>query len=297
MHFQLHLAAMLDHPEGALGTITRALERADLAMANLESSITERGVPEPKDFHFRTSPPALDVLAAAGLDVVTMGNNHAVDYGPVGLADTIRAIRHSPIPVVGIGRDAAAAYQPYIATVRETDIAFLAASTKRERTSAAWSAGPGSAGIAVDLGPGSPLDDAVRNAAELADVVVVYLHWGVEEQRCPGGRQRATARTLANAGADIIVGSHAHVLLGSGWMGDTYVSYGLGNFLWYHNHEPQTGVLRVRIEDGAVAAGSFTPARMQLFGRPSPLHGRERAAAIDHWTRLRACTGLTAKPA
>ena len=201
MHFQLHLAAMLDHPDGALGPITKTLQRADLAMANLESSITARGLPEPKDYHFRTRAPALDVLAAAGIDVVTMGNNHSVDYGPVGLADTIHAIAHSPIPVVGIGRDWAAAYRPHIASVRGTDVAFLAASTKRERTSAAWSAGPDTPGIAVDLGPESLLVDAVRDAGQRADVVVVYLHWGVEGQGCPGSQQRATARTLAAAGA------------------------------------------------------------------------------------------------
>jgi poly-gamma-glutamate synthesis protein (capsule biosynthesis protein) len=296
MHFQLHLAAMLDHPDGALGPITKTLRRADLAMANLESSITARGLPEPKDYHFRASAPALDVLAAAGIDVVTMGNNHSVDYGRVGLADTLHAIGHGPIPVVGIGRDSAAAYRPHIASVRGTDIAFLAASTKRERTSAAWSAGPDTPGIAVDLGPGSLLVDAVRDAAQRADVVVVYLHWGVEGQGCPGAQQRATAQTLADAGADVIVGSHAHVLLGAGWMGDTFVSYGLANFLWYHNHEPETGVLQVRIEDGEVAADAWAPARIQLFGRPLPLHGAERADAIADWTRLRACTGLAAKP-
>ncbi|HSS68524.1 MAG TPA: CapA family protein [Nocardioidaceae bacterium] len=296
MHFQLHLAAMLDHPDGALGPITKTLQRADLAMANLESSITARGLPEPKDFHFRTTAPALDVLDAAGIDVVTMGNNHAVDYGQEGLTDTLHAIAHSPVAVVGIGRDSAAAYRPHIVSVSETDIAFLAASTKRERTSAAWSAGPDTPGIAVDLGPGSLLVDAVRDAAQRADVVVVYLHWGVEGRGCPGAQQRATARTLAAAGADVIVGSHAHVLLGAGWMGDTYVSYGLANFLWYHNHDPETGVLQVRIEDGEVTAGAWAPAQIQLFGRPLPLHGIERAAAIADWNRLRACTGLAATP-
>jgi poly-gamma-glutamate synthesis protein (capsule biosynthesis protein) len=118
MHFQLHLAALLDHPRGALGPITRTLERADLAMANMESSITQRGLPEPKDFHFRTSPAALEVLAEAGIDVVTMANNHSVDYGADGLTDTVRAARQSPVAVVGIGRNAAAAYRPYIASVR-----------------------------------------------------------------------------------------------------------------------------------------------------------------------------------
>jgi Bacterial capsule synthesis protein PGA_cap len=296
MHFELHLAALLDHPDGALGPIAKTLERADIAMANLESSITRRGLPEPKDYHFRTSASALDVLAAAGIDVATMGNNHSVDYGSLGLADTIHAIARSPIPVVGIGRDSAAAYRPHIASVRGTDIAILAASTKRERTSSAWSAGPHAPGIAVDLGPSSLLVGAVRDAAQRADVVVVYLHWGIEGQGCPGAKQRATAQALADAGADVIVGSHAHVLLGAGWMDDTFVSYGLANFLWYHNHDPESGVLQVRIEDGVVVGGTWAPAEIQLFGRPLPLRGAERAEAIVDWNRLRACTGLAAKP-
>jgi Bacterial capsule synthesis protein PGA_cap len=297
MHFQLHLAALLGHPAGALGPIARTLERADLAMANLESSITERGVPEPKDYHFRTSPAALDVLAAAGIDVVTMGNNHSVDYGAAGLADTVRAVRRSPVAVVGIGADSAAAYRPHIASVRGTDIAFLAASAKHERTSAAWPAGPDTAGIAVAPGPSAPrLLAAVGDAARQADVVVVYLHWGVEGQACPGAKQRATAQALADAGADVVVGSHAHVLLGAGWIDHTYVSYGLGNFLWYHNHEPETGVLQVRVVDGDVVAGAWAPARIQLFGRPKPLVGAERSDAIADWEGLRGCTGLAATP-
>ena len=125
-------------------------------------------------------------------------------------------------------------------------------------------------------------------------MVVVYLHWGTEHQSCPDRRQLATAQALAAAGADVIVGSHAHVLLGSGWLGDTYVNYGLGNFLWYHNHSPETGVLRVTISDGRVVGDSWTPARIQTFGRPFPLRGGEQADAIADWRRLHDCTGLAA---
>jgi hypothetical protein len=126
-------------------------------------------------------------------------------------------------------------------------------------------------------------------------VVVVYLHWGEEFQGCPTHPQRTTAQALADAGADIIVGSHAHVLLGSGWLGDSYVDYGLGNFLWYHKHQLETGVLRLTIRDGQVVGDSWTPARIQTYGRPLPLQGSDRAAAIADWRRLRDCTGLAAE--
>ena len=127
----------------------------------------------------------------------------------------------------------------------------------------------------------------MRTASRQGDVVVVYLHWGEELQGCPTAQQRITARALAEAGADIVVGSHAHVLLGSGWMGDTYVDYGLGNFLWYHNHEPESGVLELRSETERLCGDAWTPARIRTDGRPLPLVGTARAAAVADWRGLR----------
>jgi poly-gamma-glutamate synthesis protein (capsule biosynthesis protein) len=306
MHFQLHLAALLDHPRGALGPIANTLADADLAMVNLESAIAEEGrTPEAKEleepserFYFRTSPAALDVLDAAGVDVVTMANNHGADYGPEGVADTLAAVRTSPVPVVGIGRDRRAAFTPYRVSVRGTDFAFLAAdASMREGASNVWAAGATTSGIAAaHADRPRALVAAVRAASRQDDVVVVYMHWGEELQACPTHQQRTTAQALADAGADIIVGSHAHVLLGSGWLGDTYVDYGLGNFLWYHDHQPESGVLQLTIRDGHVIGDSWTPARIQTFGRPLPLQGRDRADAIADWRLLRGCTGLAAGP-
>jgi len=305
MHFQLNLAALLEHPRGALGPIARTLSAADLTMVNLESSITDRGTPEAKEFedpderyYYRTSPAALEVLANAGVDVVTMANNHAADYGPVGLADTLRAIRHGPIPVIGIGKDRQSAFTPYRVTIDETDLAFLAADASfREGSSSVWEAGTSNPGVAAahDARPRDLLD-AVRAASAIDDVVVVYLHWGEEMQACPTPMQRIIADALAEAGADVVVGSHAHVQLGSGWLGQTYVNYGLGNFLWYHNHQPEAGVLEVVIRDGQVVDDAWNPARIELFGRPFPLQGSARANAITDWSRLRDCADLAPGP-
>jgi Bacterial capsule synthesis protein PGA_cap len=296
MHFELHLAALLTQPHRALGRITPTLLEPDLTMVNLESAITQRGVPLHADYHFNTSPKALDLLVAAGIDVVTLANNHAVDYGPVGLVDTLRAVRTSPVPVVGIGANQAAAFRPYRVSVRGTDFAFFAASSVPDQLIRS-AAGPDRAGIAAARNAKPRLlVDAVRRASRREDVVVVYLHWGREQQACPTSKQRITARALAEAGADIVVGSHAHVLLGSGWMGDTYVNYGLGNFLWYHNRQPESGVLRLLIRDGAVVGDTWLPARIQTYGRPRPLSGQQRAAAVASWARLRRCSGLAARP-
>lgn len=299
IHFELHLSDLLDRPEGALGGVTRTLRAADLTMVNLETSITGRGTPEePEDYSFRTSPRALDVLDRAGVDVIGLANNHSVDYGAIGLADTLRAARDSPAPVVGIGRNAREAYRPHRVTVRGTDIAFFAANTKREITSREWAAGPSTPGIATAV-EGRPrrLLSAVRAASRRDDVVVVYLHWGTESDSCPGPKQRVLARALAGAGADVVVGSHAHELQGSGWVGDTYVNYGLGNFLWYHNQRDRSGVLQVRIEDGQVVDDGWVPARIETYGRPRVLTGSDRKAAVADWRDLRGCSGLAAGPA
>jgi hypothetical protein len=305
VHFQLHLAALLEEGSPGLGPMARALGDADVAMLNLESAVTERGDLEPKEleapgerYYFRAPATALDFLAASGVDVVSLANNHGADYGPVGLADTLRAARTAPVAVVGVGRDRDAAFAPYRVTVRGTDLAFLAAdASPREGSSGVWEAGPTTPGVAAARsGRPRALLDAVRTADRTADVVVVYLHWGREGRVCPTPIQQSAARALAGAGADVVVGSHAHVLLGSGWMGDTYVGYGLGNFLWYHDREPQTGVLRLRVEDGEVVDDSWLPARIQLWGRPMPLAGTARDRAVATWQALRGCAGLASAP-
>jgi poly-gamma-glutamate synthesis protein (capsule biosynthesis protein) len=306
VHFQLHLARLLEHPRAGLGRIDEALSAADVTMVNLESAVTERGTPDPKErevrdrrYWYRASPAALDVLGAAGVDVVTMANNHAADYGSVGLRDSLQAASDSPVAVVGIGRDRREAFTPYRTTVHGTDIAFLAADgSPREGGSTTWAAGPSSPGIAAarSARPRALLA-AVREASRHDDVVVVYLHWGREYQRCPTALQRRTAEALAVAGADVVVGSHAHVLLGAGWSGDTYIGYGLGNFVWYHDREPATGVLRLQIEDGRVVSDDWVPARLHRDGLPVPRVGRDRAHAVAGWRRLRACADLAPRPA
>ena len=305
VHFQLHLAALLQHPRGALGPITEVLRRADLTMLNLESAITTRGTLEAKElevagqrFYFRTSAGALDVLAEAGVDVVTVANNHGADYGPVGLADTLRATHHAPVAVVGIGENRREAFTPHLVAVQGTRIAFLAGdASMREGSSNVWAAGPHTPGIAAaHADRPRVLIAAVRAASRHADVVVVYMHWGEELWTCPSRRQRAIARALAAAGADVVVGSHAHLLQGAGWLGDTYVDYGLGNFVWYHNEEPVTGVLELRIRDGHVVRDGLVPARIGFWGRPRLLHGAARTAALADWRGLRACTDLDGRP-
>ena len=297
VHFAERTATRLaTNPGTAFGEAATALRAADLTMVNLETAVTERGTPEPKEFHFRTPATAFAALRAAGVDVATMANNHAADYGEVGLADTLAAIRSTRFPTIGIGADAARAYAPYYVTVRGHLVALLAASQIRDRTLAAWTAGPTSAGIA------SAYDDrlvaAVQAARDQAEIVVVYLHWGVEGQGCPSGDQRALAARLAAAGADAVVGTHAHLLLGAGYLGSTYVGYGLGNYLWWRNsaYSDDTGVLRLTFAGRRVVGAALAPARIDDRGVPVPATGDTAARIQRKWAGLVGCTDLATGP-
>jgi poly-gamma-glutamate capsule biosynthesis protein CapA/YwtB (metallophosphatase superfamily) len=147
---------------------------------------------------------------AAGIDLVTMANNHVLDYGSGGLANTLAAARAARFGHVGIGASAAAAWAPYLTTINGVKIAMVGVSQVVELASS-WvgtSTRPGEAN-AIDLGRTLA---AVRSAKRQASVVIVFMHWGTEGQTCPDQAQLSLAHKLAAAGASIIVGAHAHML-------------------------------------------------------------------------------------
>jgi poly-gamma-glutamate capsule biosynthesis protein CapA/YwtB (metallophosphatase superfamily) len=295
VHFAGRVRSRLDDPATTFGQAAAALRSADLTMVNLETAITERGAAEPKTFTFRAPATAFTALRTAGVDVVTMANNHAADFGPVGLSDTLAATAR--FPVVGIGATARQAYAPYYATVRGHRVALLAASQIRDHTLAAFPAGDTRPGIA------SAYDDrlvaAVRAARAGAEIVVVYLHWGVEGQGCPSGEQRTLAARLAAAGADAVVGTHAHQMQGAGYLGRTFVAYGLGNYLWWRNaaFSDDTGVLRLTLRGRQVVRSALAPARIDERGVPVPATGATAERIARKWAGLVGCTGLAAEPA
>lgn len=303
VHFEGGVAQLLERPREGLGAIGRTLRAADVAMVNLETPVTTRGRRDPKElegagdrYWFRTEPRALDVLGAAGVDVVSVANNHAGDYGAAGLADTLAAGRERGVAMVGAGRGGDA-YAPHVVEVGDLEVAFLAADgVQREGSSDVWSAREGALGTASARGSNAAgLVAAVEAAAARDQLVVVYLHWGKEYESCPTQSQRVLARELADAGADVVAGSHSHVLGGAGWAGDALVAYGLGNFVWYHDRQARTGVLSVTLDDDGVVSKSWTPARVSpVDGRPVPVTGAARTRAVADFRSRQRCTGLAA---
>jgi poly-gamma-glutamate synthesis protein (capsule biosynthesis protein) len=295
VNFAGRTARLLSDPATAFGPIAAVLRSADFAAVNLETAVTGGGTPQPKTYHFRAPPTAFTALRAAGIDLVTMANNHVLDYGPGGLADTLAAARAAHFPYVGIGTSAAAAWAPYVRTINGVRFAVVGVSQVAELASS-WVATPGRPGEANAIDLPRTLA-AVRAARRLAPVVIVFMHWGTEGQACPDQAQLALAPELAAAGASIIIGAHAHMLQGSGWLGRTFVAYGLGNFLWWeHSYSTATGVLELTIHPHAPLTARFIPAAVSGTGQPIASRGAAARRAAAHYASLRACAQLAPQP-
>jgi poly-gamma-glutamate capsule biosynthesis protein CapA/YwtB (metallophosphatase superfamily) len=200
---------------------------ADLFVLNLECCVSQRGSPwrlPGKPFFFRAPPAAAELLAALGVDCVTLANNHALDFGAEALADTLRHLGAVGIATVGAGPDLAAARRPAVLRAGGLRLAVLGVTDHPEQ----FAAGPGRPGVAfADFRGGSPswLEQAVRSAD--ADLVLVTPHWGPNMTSAPLPYVRRAAGALVDAGAALVAGHSAHVFHGVAGR----VLYDLGDFL------------------------------------------------------------------
>ncbi|MDS1270040.1 CapA family protein [Lipingzhangella sp. LS1_29] len=297
VHFEGMLANRLsEDPTTAVGPISEVFADTDLGMVNLETAITTDGTPSPgKDFVFRAPPEAYQALESAHIDVATLANNHGMDYGRQGLDDTIAHAEDADFPIVGIGHDADDAYAPYRTEVRGNDVAILGATDVLDtRLIPEWTAQEDQPGLASTKGPAlDRMLEEVRAADAQADTVLVYLHWGLEGDHCPLPHAPELAEQIIEAGADAVVGGHAHVLSPGGYVNGAYVHYGLGNFVFYNFSGPtaESGVLRLTMREDEVLDDEWIPARIE-GGVPVRYEQEQRAEAIGDWEELRRDCGL-----
>jgi poly-gamma-glutamate synthesis protein (capsule biosynthesis protein) len=277
------------------GPTTTLAPNASTPTASTSTATSTRGDPVAgKKYHFRSPAASFEALRAAGVDVVNMANNHALDYGSVGMDDTFDAIASSKLPVVGIGRNAAEAFRPYRTTVNGQRIAIFGAVDWLEPALVSqWSATDSQPGLAFSIDR-TRLVDAIRAVRSDVDTVVAFLHWGTEETYCASSEQEDLARAVIDAGADIVVGSHAHRVFGAGRMGTAFVAYGLGNFVYFREdgESGRSGVLLVTATGRTVDKYSWVPARI-THGLPVPQTGDAANADINEWENRRVCSGLS----
>ncbi|GBF72866.1 hypothetical protein PA598K_01143 [Paenibacillus sp. 598K] len=257
------------------------LSDADLTAGNLENPITRRGTPaEDKQYVFKGAPESLPALRDAGFDIVGLANNHTLDMGVVGLMDTMEHLDTAGIPHVGAGNDDVEAFAPVVLEARGVKVAYL--SVSRVLPVVAWKADSDREGVAETYDPSRAVR-AIKAANEQADLVIVMVHWGKERVDRPLDYQRQLARDYVDAGADLVIGSHPHVLQGFEQYNGKWIAYSLGNFIFNMTATPataDTGVLDARCTRSGDCKLKLHPMR-QVKSQPKPLVGEEAAALLQ----------------
>jgi poly-gamma-glutamate synthesis protein (capsule biosynthesis protein) len=271
------LGREIEHPEQALDEVAPWLREADVLLGNLEGVITTEEIAETpvnqdnvsQPLHLLAPPSAVDALAAAGFDILGLANNHALDLGAHGLGETMERLGEADIKTVGAGSGLESAVKALVYPVGGVRLAFLAFNVvpspeEVETQSQSQDTSDGSDWVVANWDK-ETATAAVEAARTQADAVIVSLHWGYEYRTRIDAAQRAIADILFDAGADLVIGHHPHVIQGfdipsapalDGINSQGFVAYSLGNFVFDQlSTETQYGLaLRVLIDgDGLVA--------------------------------------------
>lgn len=261
-----HVLEAYDAAGGIDGVLSQGyqaeIQVADYFVTNEEFPFSTRGTPAPdKQFTFRVHPEKVKLMQEMGIDLVTLANNHALDYGRDAMLDTIDTLDHAGIRHVGAGKNLAEARKPAIVELNGRTFAFIGAT--RVYPEADWAAGTDSAGMFSAYDGGAALAEEVKAAKQQADYVIAYVHWGIEREEMPNEVQKSIAHRLVDAGADLVVGAHPHVLQGLEYYQGVPIAYSLGNFV-FGSSIPSTALLQADVDDegirlrlipGASAAG------------------------------------------
>jgi poly-gamma-glutamate capsule biosynthesis protein CapA/YwtB (metallophosphatase superfamily) len=229
--------------------VKKELSTSDLGIVNLETAITTLSNKTPKQYNFKSDPISLSGLKNAGFQLVSLANNHTLDYQTQGFKDTIANLKKYKLDYVGGGLNAAEAYAAKTYQIKGKTVKMLAFS--RVLPDYGWVATVKKPGLAngYDL----PLiSRTIQKEKNNADYVFVYIHWGIETNRRPEVFQRQWAKAMIDSGADGIIGSHPHVLQGFEFYKGKPIAYSLGNFLfpnYVRGDKAQTAMVHLDIKN------------------------------------------------
>jgi len=243
--------------------VQSALDEADLRLGNLECAISRGGTPEHKSYTLQAPPETAQALALGKFDLLSLANNHAMDYGYPGLAETQTYLGQYGIATVGAGVNASAAHMPVLLERNGLRLAFLAYADVPVEIDGFdthdWAA--------TDTTPGIAWADPNQIAADVtaaksqADVVIVLLHAGYELNSAPNANQRREAHAAIDAGAALVIGSHPHILQATEQYHGGLIAYSLGNFVFdnYLGVLNATAILHVVLTREGVQSYDFIP--------------------------------------
>lgn len=211
-------------------SLQSVIDDGDFFIANEEFPFSTRGTAAAdKQFTFRVPPEKVSMFHELGIDLVSLANNHALDFGTDALLDTCETLDKAGIYRVGAGKNLDEAKKPVIVELKGKKIGFLGAS--RVIPEGSWGAGASKPGMLITYDPAILLEE-IKKTREECDYLVVYVHWGIERHECPEEYQRTLGKQYIDAGADLVIGSHPHVLQGLEYYKGKPIVYSLGNFIF-----------------------------------------------------------------
>lgn len=255
--------------EYIFGDTLPVLQSMDFLIGNLEGAVSSRGTPVPKSYNFRFSPEVLPSLKEAGFDYLSITNNHCYDYGPLAFIDTLDHLRDADIATSGAGRTPEEAYAPYMTLVKDFPVKVLSLGAyPREKNGfdgrQVASVNEDRPGI-IFSGPEAL--EAIKNFSGPESIDILVAHGGIEWSSSPSEEQKSFYRRCREAGADLLIAHHPHVLQGMEGYKGGLIAYSVGNFLF-----PGMSGMPHAEESMILAVG---------FLRDRPLYIRPMAVLID----------------
>lgn len=223
--------------QGINGLITEYIQQeminADMTMINNEFPFSTRGEKAPdKQFTFRVDPSYVSALLDMGVDVASLANNHALDFGPDALIDTFATLDDAGIAYVGAGETKERAEEAIFVEAGGRKIGVLSAS--RVIPVVEWNIENRQPGLFCTY-DSTRLVQRIKEIESQCDYVVVFVHWGKEKKAYPEEYQHNLAKQYIDAGADLVVGNHAHVPQGIEYYKGVPIVYSLGNYIFNPN--------------------------------------------------------------
>ncbi len=270
---------------GIVPSLLTEMKSADIMMLNNEFPYSDRGTPlEDKKFTFRAKPTSVSFLNDMGVDIVSLANNHAYDYGETAFLDTMETLENAGITYVGAGRNLQEARRPVYYIINNMKIAIVAA-TQIEKLDHPDTKGAtdSSAGV-FRCWNGDNLLETVKEAKANSDFVIVYLHWGNENETPIDWAQEKQAPEVVEAGADLVIGAHPHCLQKIDVIQGVPVMYSLGNF-WFNSKTIDTGMIKITLDESGLQSYQFIPC-IQTGSQTMLLQGEEKKRVIDYMQSL-----------
>ena len=251
--------------------ILAEMQNADIMMVNHEFQFSTRGEPmEDKQFTFQTDPKNVQILLDLGIDIVSLANNHSLDFGQDALQDTFVTLDEAGILYAGAGDSKERAEELQVIEVNGKKFGFLAAT--RVIPVAGWDVRNKQPGLFTTYDD-TRLVERIRESKEECDFLTVYVHWGIEREEYPEEYQNVIAKHCVEAGADVIIGAHPHVLQGIEFIEGKPIFYSLGNYI-FNNSTPKTMLVKVLIKSDDTVEYSLIPA-FATNGQTQAMEGTE----------------------